>query len=106
MYKHKEYHVPFKLDESKLTGIVDAIHARLGDHIYGVLPDHFEVFFSEVDFDSLTDETSYPQKLPRKRARSDWTVPDTRGPGLCTNTCPAMAPSVVTVCFAVIQPAG
>jgi hypothetical protein len=54
MQKQLEYTFPFKLDETKLTAIVDTAHEYLGDAQYTLLPDRFEVIFSEVDREELS----------------------------------------------------
>jgi len=53
MQKQLEYYLPFKLDETKLTAIVDTAHEHLVGAQHVLLTDRFEVFFSEVDREEL-----------------------------------------------------
>jgi hypothetical protein len=53
MQKQREYGLPFKLDETKFTAIVDTAHGLLSDHQRTLVSDRYEVFFSEIDQEEL-----------------------------------------------------
>jgi hypothetical protein len=52
---HKEYQQPFLLEPTKLSRIVDAIHARLADHRGAALHDAFEVFLTGNQREELSN---------------------------------------------------